>query len=368
MNKGIKLTVQKLIRVLGRLLYRKHIWLVSDRPWDAGDNGEAFFRYLQLKPVNSIFAVSKSSNAYGRIKKIGKVVPYNSIIHKLLLCVADVSVSSHNWHIEGHPETPQLFLSHGITIRDLHDYYNKMNHKNFHTITASQEERELLITPPYELKPDQVFLTGYPRYDYLCNENTEKIITLAFTWRSYLWYLNKDEFKESDYFRVYSSLYECDRLLRMIHSYGYSVKVKLHPEVEKFKEVINLPVGVTFWDENVSYNEIYEKSSLMITDYSSCIYDFVYLKKPIIHYQPDYEYILNSGLGPQYIYDYDSKSVGEVTHTVEELEGCIESYLKAGCSMKAIYEERVDCFFAFSDRNNCERVYRVINSFLNKTV
>ena len=138
MNKFIKLTAQRIIRVVGRLIYRKHIWLISDRFWRAGDNGEAFFRFLQSKPVKSVFAISALSNDYDMLKKVGKVVSYNSIKHKLLLCIADVSASSHDCHIEGHPETPQVFLSHGITLRDFHDYYNTMNHENYHTIVVSE--------------------------------------------------------------------------------------------------------------------------------------------------------------------------------------------------------------------------------------
>ncbi|SCX18180.1 CDP-Glycerol:Poly(glycerophosphate) glycerophosphotransferase [Lachnospiraceae bacterium YSD2013] len=366
MNKFIKLAAHRIIRVVGRMLYRKHIWLISDRFWCAGDNGEAFFKFLQSKPINSVFAVSKSSSDYERLKKIGKVVPYDSPEHKLLLCIADVSASSHDCHIEGHPETPQFFLSHGITTRDYHDYYNKMNHRNYHTIVASEQEMDLITKPPYNLNAEQVFLTGYPRYDYLVNERSEKIITVAFTWRSYLWNLRKEDFKKTDYYTIYSSIFYSEELIRMITSHGYSIRVKLHPETERFRDEFSLPVGIILWDENTSYSEIYEKTSLMITDYSSCIYDFVYLKKPIIYYQPDYQHIVDSGIGPQYIYDYKDSGMGEVTTTVDELKKCVKAYLETDCKMRPIYEKRANDFFEYRDRNNCNRVYKEMLKILCK--
>ena len=145
MKDVIKLIIQYIVRFIGRLFYRKHIWLISDREWEAGDNGEAFFRYLQTQPVHSIFAIQKSSKDYERMKTIGEVVDYDSLKHKFLLCVADVNASSHDLHMRGHKETPQVFLSHGITYRNTQEYFNSMWHENYHTIVASDCEKENII-------------------------------------------------------------------------------------------------------------------------------------------------------------------------------------------------------------------------------
>ena len=34
--------------------------------------------------------------------------------------------------------------------------------------------------------------------------------------------------------------------------------------------------------------------------------------------------------------------------------------MKNGCKLKDKYRERIDNFFAFNDRNNCQRVYEEI--------
>ena len=35
-------------------------------------------------------------------------------------------------------------------------------------------------------------------------------------------------------------------------------------------------------------------------------------------------------------------------------------YMENGCKMKEVYKKRVDEFFAFNDKNNCERLYQRI--------
>lgn len=87
MNPKIKSIVFKCTRLIGRILYKRRVWLISDRQFIGGDNGEAFFTYLQSQNVNSIFAISKQSQDYQRLKAIGQVVPYHSIWHRLLHAV-----------------------------------------------------------------------------------------------------------------------------------------------------------------------------------------------------------------------------------------------------------------------------------------
>lgn len=363
MKSKIKLIIQKIVRVIGRIFYRKHLWLVADREWEAGDNGEAFFRYLQSQPVNSAFAIQKSSKDYERMKAVGKVVDYDSLKFKFLLCVADIYISSHDLHMAGHKETPQFFLSHGISYRDLHVYFNSMAHENYYTIVASKIEKDNIGRPPYKIIPEHIFITGYPRYDRLEQAEDEHIITIAFTWRSFMWNMTKDAFVNSEYYKVYSSIFDNKELLDIIESKGYKIKLKMHPRMEMYKDVLSLPQGITLWEDSVTYKEIFEKSSLMITDYSSAVFDLAYLNKPVVYYQPDYAYLMDNSK-EQYEYDYESKGIGDVSRSIGDLEKCLSYYMNNGCKMKEEYSNRISEFFEYHDKHNCERVYKVINSII----
>lgn len=128
---GIKEKLFFTVRKIGRLFYRGHIWLISDRKSCAGDNGEAMFLYLKDKKVKTVFAISKKAKDYERLKKIGGVVAYDSKLYKLLLCIADVHISSQLIHMESHEETPQVFLQHGISNSNISKMLNPASHKIF---------------------------------------------------------------------------------------------------------------------------------------------------------------------------------------------------------------------------------------------
>ena len=66
-----------------------------------------------------------------------------------------------------------------------------------------------------------------------------------------------------------------------------------------------------------SYQELFNNSSVLVTDYSSVFFDFAYLKKPVIYYHPidDYHYE-NS------YFDYETMGFGDVVKFVK----CLFSY------------------------------------------
>jgi hypothetical protein len=49
---------------------------------------------------------------------------------------------------------------------------------------------------------------------------------------------------------------------------------------------------------------------------------------------------------------------GEICPDEQRLVDLLCEYMRGGCRMKPEYCERVDSFFAFDDRRNCERSYR----------
>jgi CDP-glycerol glycerophosphotransferase (TagB/SpsB family) len=90
----------------------------------------------------------------------------------------------------------------------------------------------------------------------------------------------------------------------------------------------------------------------MITDYSSVFFDFAYLKKPLIYYQPEDDYHYEDSY-----FDFDTMGFGDVIHDKSKLLDKIEYYIKNNCNLEKKYMERVDNFFKYTDRNNSKRVY-----------
>lgn len=378
--------------VVGRLYYhivkpfkRRRLWIISDRIMRADDNGEALFRYIMKhKPTNTraVFAVSRRSADYARMAELGECVDAMSLRHKLLHLLCDVNISSAadgvtvNPFVGHHDALRDLlthqrfvFLQHGVIQDDLSNWLNRF-HKNIDGfVTAAAPECASIVEGDYGYSPEQIWLTGLPRFDLLY-ENERKKITLMPTWRQYLmegfdsqmgvWKASKNV-TDSQYYRFYTALLNSSRLMDALERCGYTLQFFLHPifrqagvQMPTEKRVICLPT-------QTSYREIYAESSLVVTDYSSAVFDFAYMRKPLVYCQFDKEEFFGGNhTCTQGYFDYERDGFGEVEYTLEGTIDRIIEYAQNGCQLKEEYRRRIDGFFAFNDQNNCARVLEKI--------
>lgn len=378
--------------VFGRLYYhflkpfkRRNLWIISDRVQKADDNGEALFRYLQdNKPeyTRVLFAVRKDSPDYKRLSRIGECVNAMSFRHKLLHLLCDMCISSHaddNANpFRGHHDALRdllqhqkfVFLQHGITQNDVSGWLNRYNQNIFGLVAAAKPEYKAFISDHYGYSKKQVWLTGFPRFDRLYHDE-KKWITVMPTWRKYL--VGKvdrktgiwepiNSFKDSGYFQFYNELFNSDKLLEALDLYGYKLKVFLHPNMQVYAKEFHRNSKVEFLASDTSYRLIYANSNLILTDYSSTIFDFAFLRKPVLYCQFDKETFYGGNHHTTEIgyFDYERDGFGEVTYNLEDTINILIKYVKNGCIIKDEYKNRIDNFFAFNDHNNCERVMNKI--------
>lgn len=382
--------------VLGRVIYymlsiftNKEIWLISDRVSKADDNGEAFFRFLNenknIRDISTYFILDNKSTDYDRIKSYGKVIQPYSWKHKILTLLASVTVSSQTDDVFRNPffggykpfvdilsKLKFVFIQHGIISTDLSQWLKRRNQGISKFITSTQSEYSMIKEGSYNYFNDELVLTGLARFDYLENR-AEKIITIQPTWRRYL-ALNQDphtgvwktipQFYDSKYAKFYRGLLGDKRFLKRAKELGYKIQFKIHPCFLNQVNAFGINDNITLLDESVSYKDIYAKSSLIVTDYSSSIYDFIYLRKPIIYTQFDKEEFF-SGAHTSSLdkFSYEDNGFGEVEYNLEDTINRIIEYMENNCSLKEKYRNRIDSFFAFNDKNNCKRIFDAIRSF-----
>ena len=142
-----------------------------------------------------------------------------------------------------------------------------------------------------------------------------------------------------------------ETLVQLLEKTGYELIFKPHPEIIKyinqFQTHSNIKISV-----NDSFQELFNTSSLLITDYSSVIFDFSYLKKPSIYYQPNDDYHYKQGY-----FNYTTMGFGDVIKDENELIQKIKYYIENECLMEEKYQKRVTSFFKYNDKNNTKRVY-----------
>lgn len=211
---------------------------------------------------------------------------------------------------------------------------------------------------PYNYKTIE---TGYPRNDILVNnkdnecliesiklklniENNKKVILFMPTFRDY--------HKEPDYYLDF------EELMGNISS-DYVVLIRAHYFKSKFDnfntyEKIDSIIDVTDYD---CVEELYLASDVLITDYSSCMFDYANLKKPIILYTPDFEQYSNyRGM----YFDILKESPGAVAFEQEDLVDILISnryQLDENYKKLNIFHDK---FCTFDDGNAAHKVYKTI--------
>lgn len=368
----------------------KPIWLISDRASLAGDNGEALFRYLRKnhKNIDARFVIIENSPDYKRLKEIGPVLVRDSYKHKLLSAVSSAIISSHAEFEIFNPlrarvepfrslwaKTKFVFLQHGITQNDISGWIGRFN-KNFSGIVAAATpEYNAFLECDYGYDEDKIWLTGFPRFDRL-EDNGEKRVTIMPTWRKYLtagwnsftdvWSL-VDDFEQSSFYKFYNGLINSEKLIDAAKKYGYQIDFFPHPTFQPHMERFEKRDEVNFVPSGTPYKDVYSRSALLLTDYSSAAFDFAYLRKPVLYTHFDKaefyggDHICDTGY-----FDYERDGFGEVEYDLESTVDRIVAYMEDDCKLKNTYRQRIDSFFAFDDKNNCQRVYEKIAALKNK--
>ena len=99
---------------------------------------------------------------------------------------------------------------------------------------------------------------------------------------------------------------------------------------------------------------------MMVTDYSSTVMDFVYLKKPVVYTQFDKEEFFESHTYSEGYFDYERDGFGPVCYDLESTVDAMVRMIENDCQLEPEYEKRVEKFFAYTDDQNCKRTLDAI--------
>ncbi|RAP52093.1 MAG: hypothetical protein BZ137_09240 [Methanosphaera sp. rholeuAM130] len=357
-----------------RLKKDKSICIFMDRPESGDDNAAHLFKYANTIDDQMIkyYALKDDGKCFDELSQSGKVLKYKSFKHKLMYLYADKIISSHpyqtvinpffeydkitNMFYNGLITSKIYFLQHGVTLGNISGWLSKFDKDLSLITTVSQEEHDSYLVEGYNYDEDIIQILGFPRYDNLKN-NPKKQILIIPTWRKYL-KGNKNFFLNSEYYANLEKLLNNTELIELSKKYGYKIVFKAHPELyryitddERYLDLLNINEDI-YVSEDESYQQLFEESSIMITDYSSVFFDFAYLKKALIYYQPEDDYHYEDSY-----FDFESMGFGDVIHEENCLIEKVEYYINNNCKSEEKYRKRVNRFFKYTDKNNCKRVY-----------
>ncbi|MCD8012936.1 MAG: CDP-glycerol glycerophosphotransferase family protein [Lachnospiraceae bacterium] len=363
---------------------RQRIWLFMDKIYKGGDSSEYIYKYAaaQKDGIRKYYLLDKSSADYARLEKEGyHPLRRGSIRHRLIFLNADMVIASNSTvfafnsyssdtsrAIRGGIHFDTACVQHGMSIQKIAIAQQRLRDNTKLYFCASKYEIENLSKPAYDyVGYDALKLTGVPRYDGLKNR-AQKILLLSPTWRmnSVLPAFHGESnarrynphFKSTNYYRVYNGLINDPRLLEAAARYGYRIQYVLHPLISpQVKDFIkNDRVEIIPSIGDMSYEKLFCEAALMVTDFSGVQFDFAYMRKPVV-------YLHHHDIPQHYeegTFFYDTMGFGEICHTNDELIDVLCEYMKNDCRMPDEYRRRADDFFAFSDNNNCARIYPIM--------
>lgn len=363
----------------------KDVWVLMDRDTQADDNAEHFYRYIEKNhPERKIyFALRKSSHDWERLAKEGfNLLDFGSSNFETVLLKAGKLISSHldryinDYFGDGFEHSKKfVFLQHGIIMNDLSSWVNsKKNLQCFITSTVDEYNAISGDYSRYKLSKKEVKLTGLPRHDDLLKGSLIDNNTLLImpTWRKSIIGEPTDgnsrainpEFCNTNYAIHLQDLLNSLELKRLVEKYNYHIIFAPHLNIEPYLNVLNIPAYIEVWSSSNSEDSIqslFQKSKVMITDYSSVHFEMAYLGKAVLYYQFDKDEFFKGGhVFSSGYFSYQDNGFGPVVESEKALIKEVGKIFENNGNPLYPYNSRIADTFPLRDSNNCKRVYEAV--------
>lgn len=234
-------------------------------------------------------------------------------------------------------------------------------------LSLSEKFSNILINSLF-IKENRIINAGYPRNNIFYSKSKvdscrEKIIkSLGLDKKDkIISYLPTFRDKNSNSFDF--SLLNNSKLVNILNMHNAVIIQKKHfvnseqPfEGDNSKYIINL-------ESNYSSQELLAASDMLITDYSSCFFDYLLLDRPIIHYLYDYDYYKNEDRG--LYYSKEEVACGDCPETIDELLNAIEDNLNNPNKYKELRRKRKEEYMTYESEDSCRIIYEEIMKRLN---
>lgn len=246
-----------------------------------------------------------------------------------------------------------VFLQHGVMYMISLDsesrymFKRKALNGKYRVVVSSQAEADhfTMLGRHY---PEDLYITGLPKFDR--NEllsDADKIVIMP-TWRPWEINMARDNFIQTPYFKMVIRIYNCipDEL---------KDKVVILPHPLIANELKHLPESISNKIRiDARYDDILKQTRILITDYSSIAYDAFYRGTRVIFYWEEKDFCM-AQYGPSTKLMLNEENVfGDYFYSTD---GLSESILKNYYAPQTEeYKQRYSEIVKFSDGRNTQRL------------
>ncbi|WP_129690865.1 bifunctional glycosyltransferase/CDP-glycerol:glycerophosphate glycerophosphotransferase [Gottfriedia acidiceleris] len=354
---------------------KKNITLIGERRDTAQDNSYHLFKYVRENhPKNNIYyVIDKKSSDYLRIKDLGNVIEYGSFKHTFYLLLCKKSINSYaeqaNMYTKAYREVvkyypewqknDKIFIQHGVIgVSRVNQALNK-NQYDFAVFVVSSQFEKNHIVKEFGYSEDEVIVTGLARWDSLVDTSKGNEILLMPTWRN--WIKTAEELSKSRYLQTYINLLNDSRLHQILEKNDLYLNFYPHYQTQLLLEDMpNFHNRIRVIRQGTeTVQNLLKRHALLITDYSTVSFDFVYMKKPVIFYQFDYEefYSRHYNEGP---INHKEDLFGKVCETTEELLSEFDQIIDQKMQIAPAYLEKSNKFMIRTNHQHTEDIYNAL--------
>ena len=269
-----------------------------------------------------------------------------------------------------------ISVGHGVSIfkEFLYSGYKYYGHKRYNKILLPPSDKIISVAKNHGWKDDNIIKINLPRWDKFGNIN-EKIhfkkeihkikknsIFIMFTWREIKFGKNISEYYLNNIINLINNI----KLNKILNEKNITLYFTLHHKLTKLQSKFENNKFIKYINEN-QISECLSKTNLIISDFSSIIFDIICRNKPFIIFVPDandpkikkiykktYYKIINSFKTD--LFKFENKFF-EVNETVNKIIYYINNNFKLEDKLKKFYRS-----FNFTYGNNIKDIiYYLIN-------
>ena len=295
-----------------RNIYKKTDYLFSDFASSNTSPGEAYLIFKEMLRKNfSVHYMSKREDIYKKYKNFNSNIinpiifdwayingdfleKYLVLFLRLKAVISGAKIFSVNNIFYNIEYITYICLGHGISyLKDFlyKDYYSS---KIYNKIVLPPSQIIISNAIKFGWNDENIIRIGLPRWDFFTknenksisfsinNGNNNESIFAMFSWRS----LKKNQTISKYYFKNIIKLINDKTLIKVLKKNNISFCYTLHHMIEKYKILFQINPFIKYIEQE-EITECLRNSKLIITDFSSIIFDIMVRKKPYIIFLPD---------------------------------------------------------------------------------
>lgn len=244
-----------------------------------------------------------------------------------------------------------IYLQHGVLHAHIPWRYSPVSTAfNCDKIVISSDFEKRNFVDNYHFPECCLIPSGMPRYDSLSREQKKQNrILYAPSWRAYMTDSDMEKFR-----RQVCELLDSVILHDFLRENDLYLEFKPHPMLEsRFVDIKLNNQRIEFVRDAAAGEYL-----AFITDFSSYVFDFVYLKTPVVYYFPDYSEFVRGNYQYRELDIPFDKAFGSLCRTAEETVAELRKIAGNDFNMQEDFSLRAENFFI--PLENCrERLYRL---------